>query len=356
MIGFKYFNRPEGIELGAKFFAKIPPIPIGVVVTLEGVGGGFSYDAGRPNNGGFLVDVNCRLGMLGTATAVALDPLGITVVSAGVFEGYGDIKMASYFTKGHASVKYNGPERVFTVQVDIPLSPMESMAEERIKGLLVISAKEGDEYAFLGCQSHFGLMGLIDNYGIIAVGIHLKDPKTRGDLVGDYFREAPDDYLKERFSGVYISVGAQVGRDKDHSLGLDFGVASVDAWFYYKYNANLLLNFEENAYRLSFGGGLGLGLSACVLEFCVKGSAEMCIKAEGGRNNAVGWHFVAKAAGNAELKFGYDCGLGCNEIADPWDLCIGARVCGTAWVELKYTEASGVKFDAGVGGSVTPCF
>lgn len=354
MIGFKYFNRPEGIELGAKFSVKTPPVPIGVVVTLEGIGGGFSYDASRPNNGGFLVDVNCRLGMLGTATAVALDPLGLTVVSAGVFEGYGTIKMASYFTKGNVSVKYNGPERVFTVQVDIPLSPMESMAEERIKALVVISAKEGDEYAFFGGQSHFGLMGLIDNYGIIAVGIHLKDPKTRGDLVGDYFRDAPDDYLKERFSGVYISVGAQVGRDQEHSLGLDFGIASVDAWFYYKYNANLLLNFEENAYRLSFGGGLGLHLSACVLKFCVGVTAQMCIKAEGGRNNTTGWHFVAKAAGHAELTFGGSC-AGCNEIADPWD-CLGAKVCGTAWVELKFTQGSGIDFNAGVGGTATPCF
>ncbi len=360
MIGFKYFNRPEGIELGAKFFAKIPPIPIGVVVTLEGVGGGFSYDAGRPNNGGFLVDVNCRLGMLGTATAVALDPLGLTVVSAGVFEGYGTIKMASYFTKGNVSVKYNGPERVFTVQVDIPLSPMESLAEERIKALVVISAKEGDEYAFFGCQSHFGLMGLIDNYGVLAVGVHLKDPKTRGDLVGDYFRDAPEDFLRERFSGVYISVGAHVGRSKDNALGFDFGVASATAWFTYGYDASLLLNFEENAYRLSLGGGFDLNIEACLGPACAGISASMCVHIEGGRNDALGWHFRGKAAGNAaiNIKGGFGkCKAGCNEVLGPWDGCIGGavKVCGTAWVDLGFNERDKLQFSAGIGGNVTPC-
>jgi hypothetical protein len=359
MVGFKYFNRPAGIELGAKFFANIPPIPIGVVVTLEGVGGGFSYDAGRPGNGGFEVDVNCKLGMLGTGAAVALNPLGLKVISAGVFEGYGDIQMASYFKKGHAAVKYNGPERVFTVQVDIPLSPMESMAEERIKALVVISAKEGDEYAFFGCESHFNLIGLIDNRGAIAVGIRLKNPKTRGDIVSEFFNDAPEDYMRERFSGVYINVAAHVGRDKDHALGLDFGVGSVTAWFYYQYDAQLLLNFEENAYRLKFGGGFGLGVEACAVGICVGASAQMCIHVEGGRNNTVGWNFVAKAAGSAEIHIGGDCG-GCNEIyADvdilDLDVCIGAKLCGTAWVELKFTEANGVGFNAGVGGNVTPC-
>jgi hypothetical protein len=265
--------------------------------------------------------------------------------------------MASYFTKGNVSVLYNGPEMTFTAQLDIPLSPMESMAEERIKAALVLSAKPGDEYAFFGAQSHFGLLGLIDNRGVIAVGIRLKNPKTRDDLIGDYFRDAPDDYMRERFSGVYISVAAHVGRDRDHALDLDFGIASAKAWFYYQYNASLLLNFEENAYRLKFGGGFGLGFSACLLGGCLGASAQMCINVEGGRNNAVGWNFVAKAAGNAELHFGGDCG-GCNEISvdvDPLDPCVGAKLCGTAWVELKFTEASGVNFNAGVGGNVTPC-
>jgi hypothetical protein len=83
----------------------------------------------------------------------------------------------------------------------------------------------------------------------------------------------------------------------------------------------------------------------------------MCIHVEGGRNDAVGWNFAAKAAGNAEIHLGGDCG-GCNEISvdiDPLDPCVGAKLCGTAWVDLSYTEASGVKFNAGIGGNVTPC-
>jgi hypothetical protein len=270
--------------------------------------------------------------------------------------------MASYFHKGNASVIFNGPDRTFTVQVDVPLSPLEGMAQERIEGALIISAKEGDEFAFLGCASHFSLAGLIDNTGTLAVAIRLKNPKTRGDdLTTQFFKNAPDDYMRERFSGVYIDVSSHVGVTRDHGLGFDFEFASAHMWFYYEYQANLLLNFEENAYRLGFGGGFGFGADACLGPACATVDANMCIHVEGGRNDALGWNFKAKAAGNAEIniKGGFgDCQAGCNEIVGPWDGCIGggAKVCGTAWVDLNFAQYTGIKFSAGVGGNVTPCY
>ena len=360
-IGFKYYKHPEGIELGAKFFANIPPVPIGGPVTLEGIGGGFTYVSGGPN-GGFSVDVQGKISLLASGTLVALNPVGIHVESAGVLKGYGDMVVGSYLKKGHADVIFNGPELTFTVQVDVPMSPLEGLAEERIQGTLLISAKKDDAFAFLGCSTHAKLLDLIDNHGEMAIAVGLKNPKTREDLVSHYFEYAPDSYMQDRFSGVYLNVASHVGISKDDAIGFDLFVVSAKAWFDYGYNASLLLNFQENAYRIAFGGGFDMGVEACVLDIaCVNISASMCIQVEGGRNNTLGWNFMASATGSASLGFGLgfgDCDPGCNEVVSFWDGCVGGafKVCGNATVDLRFSEKDGIKFSARAGGSTTTCF
>lgn len=361
-IGFRYFKRADGIELGAKFFANTPPIPLGGSgVTLNGIGGGFNYKAGG-TNGGFSVDVMAKLSYVGAAVVAALDPLTIHVESVGVLSGFGDMVMASYFKRGHVAVVYNGPDQTFTVQIDEEMSPLEGLAKETIQGALVISAKKGDEYVFLGVATHAKLLDLIDNHGEMAFAIGLKNPKTRGDMVAHYFEYAPDDYMRERFSGVYLNVSSHIGISRDDALEFDFFVVSAKAWFGYGYDANLLLNFEEGAYRISFGGGFSLGIEACVAKIaCVGINASMCMHVEGGRNNTVGWNFQATASGDAGLSFGLgigDCDPGCNEVTSFWDGCIGGafKVCGNASVDLSFTEQTGLKFKARAGGTTSPCF
>jgi hypothetical protein len=360
-IGFKYYKRPEGIELGAKFFANIPPVPIGGPVTLEGIGGGFDYVSGGPN-GGFSVDVQGRISLLGSGTLVALNPVGIHVESAGVLKGYADVVVGTYLKKGHAEVIFNGPDLTFTIQINLQMSPLEGLVEETIQGTLLLSAKKGDEFAFLGCGTEMKLLGLIDNHGEIAIAVGLRNPKHREDLVSHYFENAPDSYMSEKFSGVYLNVASHVGVSKDDGIGFDLFVVSAKAWFEYGYNASLLLNFDENAYRIAFGGGFDMGVEACVLDIaCVNISASMCIQVEGGRNNTLGWNFMASATGSASLGFGLgfgDCDPGCNEVVSFWDGCIGGafKVCGNASVDLRFSEKNGLDFSARAGGNTTTCF
>ena len=360
-VGFKYYKHANGIELGAKFFANFPPIPIGVYVTLEGIGGGFDYVAGGPN-GGFSVDVRGKISLLGTGAVAALNPVGITVESAGILRGYGDLEMASFLKKGHAEVVFNGPEKTFTVQIDVQMSPMEGLAQETIQGVLLISAKKDDEFAFLGCSTEVKLLNLINNHGEMAVAINLKNPKTHDDLTSHFFQYAPDDYMRERFSGVYLNVSSQIGVDANKAMGFDLFVASAKLWFAYGYNASLLLNFDENAYRLSFGGGFEMGIEACVAKVaCVNISVGTCIHVEGGRNNTLGWNFKASATGTASLGAGIgigDCDPGCNEISTITDGCFGGafKICGNATVDLTFDEHNGLDFNARAGGNTTTCF
>lgn len=360
-IDFHYFNRQGVIDLGANFFTNLPPMPIGVLVTLDGIGGGFNYISGGPN-GGFAVDIRGKLSFLGTGPAVALDPVGFTVSSAGVLKGYGDVVIGGYLKTAHAEAVFNGPERTFTVQVHADMSPLEGLAQQSIDGALIISAKKDDEFAFLGCAMQVKLLGLIDNHGEMAIGIRLKDPKTRGGLVSHYFEYAPEEYMQQRFSGVYINTATSMGIPRDHPVGFDLYVASAKIWAETGFQASLLLNLEENAFRIKFGGKFDAGAEACVAKIaCISVNAGLCYLVEGGRSPSLGWNFAAAATGRFELGAGLgagDCDAGCNEIVTVWDGCFGGafKICGNASLDFSFSQRDGLNFKARTGGDTTPCF
>jgi hypothetical protein len=359
-VSFKYYKHPTGIELGASFYTDIPPLPIGGIVTLEGIGGGFSYTDGGPN-GGFMVDIKGKVSMFGAGALVAISNIDIQVQSAGILTGHGDLVVADYLKKGNADMVFNGPDLTFSVDVKVDMDPLEGLTSETIEGTLLLSAKAGDEFAFLGCATELKLLSLIDNHGEVAIGVGLKNPRNREDLVSHYFAYAPANYITDVFSGVYLNVAAHLGVSRDDAVEFDLFVVSAKAWFEYGYNANLLLNFAENAYHIGFSGGFSVGVEACVLHIaCVEIGVSVCLNVDGGRNNTDGWNFAASASGDAELGFGLgigDCSPGCNEVVSFWDGCIGGafKVCGNATISLSFSERKGLHFSASAGGSDTPC-
>lgn len=358
---FKYFKRAGGIELGANFFTNLPPLPIGVLVTLDGIGGGFEYKSGGAN-GGFAVDVRGKLSFVGTGPVVAVNPLGLTVSSAGILHGYGDVVVGTYLNTGKANVVFNGPDRTFSIQIEAKMEPLEGLVSQSVNGALIISAKPNDEFAFLGCAVNVQLLGLIDNHGEMAVGIRVKNPKTRGDLISYYFSYAPEDYMQQRFSGVYINVSAQLGIPKNKPLEFDLYVASAKIWCSTAFHASLLLNLEEMAYRMRFGGKFDAGIEGCVVDIaCLGVSAGLCYTVEGSRNASQGWFFGATATGNASFMAGLgagNCKPGCNEIRTLYHGCAGGafRVCGAASLDFSFSQNKGLAFKARAGSGGEACF
>ncbi|WP_343306547.1 carboxypeptidase-like regulatory domain-containing protein [Chitinophaga niabensis] len=360
-IKFEYFKRANGTQLKADFFTNLPPVPIGGPVTLDGIGGGFAYKEGGAN-GGFQVDVRGKLSFAGTGPLVAVNPLGLTVSSAGILKGYGDVEVASYLKTAHAEVIFDGPDKTFTIQINTEMSPLQGLMSQKIEGALVISAKPDDEFAFLGCRIGVKLLGLINNHGELAMAIRLKNPKTRGGIISPYFEYAPEDFMRERFSGVYVNAGAQLGIPKDRPFEFDLFVASAKLWCSSEYRANLLLNLEEMAFQIKFGGKFDAGIEGCVAKIaCVGLSAGLCYMVEGSRNDTQGWYFGAVASGEASFsaRLGVgNCKPGCNEIVTITDGCVGGsfKVCGAASLDFGFSEREGVRFKARAGGTGAPCF
>jgi len=344
-IDFHYYKVTGGIDFGAKFSANVT-IPIGFV-TIERVGGGFQYNTATKD---FMVDINGALSIANLGALVKLDPIGLTVRSGPVIEGYGGVVVGSTLNLANARMKLDFPQETFSVTVDSHIEPIKGVMSTKLQGDLIISLKKDDRFAFLGCAMETNLLGLIKSNGEFALGVGVKNPVTRGDRVSYYFRNVDRKYVQDVFSGVYINATAKMGIPKDKAIGFDFKIASASLYFYTESNAKLILNFAEDSYLFGLSGKFGGGFEFCVASIACAGFGyDACYDFMGGRNDTDGWFISGEASGNVSLKIG-GCNPSCNSVK--FGLCFPAfRLCGTGGVKASYTQNRGLSFKAFVGGS-----
>ena len=343
-IEFHYYKVTGGIDFGAKFSANVT-IPIGFV-TIERVGGGFQYNTATKD---FMVDINGALSIANLGAAVKLDPIGLTVRSGPVIEGYGSVVVGSTLNLANARMKLDFPQETFSVTVDSHIEPIKGVVKTKLQGDLIISLKKDDRFAFLGCAMETNLLGLIKSNGEFALGVGVSNPVTRGDRVSYYFRNVDSRYVRDVFSGVYINTTAQMGIPKERAIGFDFKFASANLYFYTESNAKLILNFAEDSYLLGLSGKFGGGFEFCAVGLCLGADYKACYEFMGGRNDTDGWFIGGKAAGAVSLKVG-GCNPGCND----WSVrpfCAGFKLCGEGGVEINYAQRRGLGFSVFVGGN-----
>lgn len=344
-IDFHYFKVNGGIDFGANFSANVS-IPIGFV-TIERVGGGFSYNTASKD---FMIDINGALSIANLGAAVKLDPIGLTVRSGPVIEGYGSVVVGTALTLASAKMKLDFPQETFSVTVDSDIEPIKGVASAKLQGDLIISLKNEDRYVFLGCGMETNLLGLIKANGEFALGVGIKDPTTRGDRISYYFRNVDKRYVRDVFSGVYINTTAKMGIPENKAIGFDLAIASAKLWYYTEANAKLVLNFAEDSYLFGLSGRFGGGFDVCVASIACAGFGyDACYEFMGGRNDMDGWFFSGKAAGKVQLKIG-GCDPSCNSISiHPF--CAGFKVCANGGASISYKQHGGLSLGVFAGGT-----
>lgn len=337
-IKFHYKKVNSGIDFGASFDANVS-IPIGFV-TIEGVGGGFRYNTATKD---FMVDINGALSIANLGTAIKLDPIGLTVRSGPIFEGYGTVVIGTALNVAQARMKLDFPEATFSIAIDAQIEPIKGLAKAKIQGDLIISLKNDDRFAFLGCSMEANLLGLIKSNGEFALGVGVKNPSTRGDRVSHYFQNVDTRYVKDVFSGIYVNTYSKMGIPKDKPLEFKVLIASLKFWYSTEASAKLIFNFAENSYLIGVAGNMGGGFEACLL-FCVGINYQAGFEFMGGRNEADGWFFSGKAHGRIECRLG-GCNPSCNDV-DFGVLCgMGVKLCAGGGAKITFKEKAAKKLD-----------
>ncbi len=332
-IDFHYFKRPnQGVDLGASFLAGVK-IPIGPVIITK-VGGGFTY---RSNPEHFSVTITGGASITGFEEAISLDPISITVESGPKIVGEASLRVAT-FSVAKASLIIDIPNEYFAVGIVADIEPLPDIAQAHIQGDLIISTKSSDTYFFLGCGMNVNLLGLIRSEGVFAVGVGVKNAKSR-PTISYYMKDAPDDYLSNgTFSGLYVKGLSEMGVRKENAPSLNLVIVSGKLWLYTRSEFSLIANIQNNNFRISASTAFEGGIQACVVGFCAEASAKACASIEGGFHNELGWNFAASASGEAILALGSQCG--CN------DICVGlfyagGKICVGAGARINYASRRG---------------
>jgi len=344
-IDFHYFKVQGGIDFGASFSAGVV-IPIGFV-TIERVGGGFAYNTATKD---FMININGAVSIANLGSAIKLDPIGLTVSSGPVIEGYAHLIVGTALDVADASIKLDIPQSTFSITVDAQIEPIKGVASAKLQGDLIISLKDDDKYLFIGAAMDINLLGLIKSNGEFAMGIGVRNPSTRADRISYYFRNVDTRYVGDMFSGVYINTTAKMGIPKERPIGFDFKIASAKLWCYTESNAKLILNFAEGNYLFGLSGRFGGGFEFCVFSIACAGFGyDACYEFMGGRNDSDGWFINGKAAGSVYLKVG-----GCNPDCNDWTIkpfCAGFKLCAKGGAEVGFSQRRGLKLSAFVGGT-----
>ncbi len=342
-IKFHYFKLPNGIDVGAEFSSGVI-IPLGVV-QISRVGGGFRYNS---DNRTFMININGAASITGLQAVVKLDPISLTVETGPVVKGKLGVVVGEVLALADAEVVLDFPAKQFNIKINMELEPLPKVAKARVQGLLGISWKPEDTYVFLGTSIEVDVLGILKSRGVFAIGINVRDPKSRGDAIPQYFSSVDDALLAEGagtvFSGVYLHGKTTVGiREKD-APRFSFGLVSGRAWFYTETEVMLFLNFAQNQYAMLIGGMVEVGAEGCFTAICVGAQFASCFRIAGSLNSS-GWELSGNVAGYLAANVG-NCMPKCN------DFCIGVfklggRLCIGAHASLRISSSRGI--DAGFG-------
>ncbi|MBL1409165.1 peptidase associated/transthyretin-like domain-containing protein [Sphingobacterium faecale] len=348
-IGFHYRKVSGGIDIGAEFAAGVS-IPIGIVEITQ-VGGGFSYNSANKK---FMVNIKGGATISGMRALVELKPISLTVESGPIITGHVGVVVGTTFKLVDAYTVLNFRDKFFAITVNSDIEPIKGVARARLNGLLKIKWDPQENYVFLGANMDVDILKILKNYGEFALGVNIKNPKSRGDEIASYFKYLEGELYNgnSAFSGVYLHSSTSFGVPKDRAVGIGGDVFGVRAWFYTGSDAVLVLNFAENDYRFRLAGTVEAGGEGCFIGICVGGGFSTCYALMGGYSTANGWQLGGRAGGNIEIQIGKR--ANCNSVEFcAWLIPCGGRVCIGAHAALDISTKRGLQFSVGMGNSNT---
>ncbi|MEO7048429.1 MAG: hypothetical protein ABI091_24230, partial [Ferruginibacter sp.] len=218
------------------------------------------------------------------------------------------------------------------------VEPIKGLAKARVDGLLIISGKKEDAFAFLGAAIQVDVLSLITAYGKFAIGIGVTNA-TQRDETREFFDERDASLLGNDFTGIYASASTKLGVDEDHAVGIDLGFVGVEAWYSTKTAAGFLLNFSNQTVVARLSGSISYGIKVKFLKITVAGGkVGACISVEGGYVPTRGVFFNGMAQGFISMNGGLCEPDDCNSICKIIFVPAGIKLCAGATVKLSFSQ------------------
>lgn len=355
-LEFWYQNKNNNKRVGAQFLANMI-IPIGPVVKLDKLTGGFDFDFGRSI---YKINAGGRITLAADpAGVVALDPLGVGITSTPqgpIFEGWAHVKVMNSWQIGEATMKLDFAKKQFFIdgKFGAGFSLMKGIEVESRSGVhLELYTGVGQNYWFVAGYSKTKIFSIFDTGVTIAAGWNV--PKnTHESLSG-----VPEYVLTNgRLYGGYFGTHSHI-KVGPYTLGFkDLAEASILYENYAK--CEVFANFKSASFGFEVASGWRASGSVYVWGVGNIASADVGLSGmlKGYYNNS-GWGVGGAFSGHARGHIG--CDGGCNFIT--WGGCFNAcfvgcrvcpipcgfKICASASATASYDSNDGLKLNVRLG-------
>jgi len=309
-ISFHYFKVQGGVDFGAEFMAKTPPIPIGPV-TINKIGGGFAYNSATKY---YKVTLKGAVAFA-NENALALDPLEVSIESGPIIKGHASCKVLTQDV-GQVDLLIDVPHKLFDITATFKPQFMKKVnceAEASIK--LALGEDNGKAFFFFGTYLKAKLAGLFEANVNFTFGINATASKY-----GKFTDFIPTKFLTSdgRVYGVHVDAHVLVGRKKNDPWQKHWGKTYVTYWAYNETWATLHFRFKNAAFNIEIGNEMGAGAivtrnghTLISIDVGIKGVLG------GGYNDVDGWNLYGEFAAWFKAYVG-DCNV-CRWLTTCWE-------------------------------------
>jgi len=337
-IGFSYYKLPNGISVSASFKANIS-IPIGVIVSLNNPGGGFSLNT---SDHSWSVNINGDVAVTGLGPAVTIS-VSLTVTNGPVITGTGALNVMT-INVANASVVLDIPKSLFTININSNITLIPKIVSVNGSAIFTLSAAKNDSYFMIAAQYESSILHIFDERVNIAAGWGLN--VNNHPEYAEYTSFIDPNFLD---NGVLKGISMQATSDIDFEATGDILIASGSVW--YKNNVLLSINAGIGADDYSFDIGSNWDCGASISLPVVGTVGGIDIGAAGNVHVAYSnGCFSANAQLNAHLSV--TAGAGCSDdcftgVCTEYVVPSGAKICVYPSLNIGYDCNNGFSFGIG---------
>jgi len=337
-IEFQYIREGGGVTFGADIAAGIPPIPVGAFA-IDRLGGGFTYNQALSE---YRVSLTGRISVGGVGSALAIDPLAVTVSSGPVITGSADVSVIGE-NVANANITVDFPNALVDMEAELAFTMLDELnvnVDRRAR--LVVSGDEDNFYWMAGISMQANLASLFTGNAnfLVAWNLNVNDHP-------EYYKYT--NFLDESYihdgsvQGVFMNAAVEIGISYENRLCVGFTAVEACGYFWNNTNCQLSVDLGGSQLGLSIGSNWEGGGYLEVFGYdIINADAWATGQINGGYSNG-DWYADGLAKGEITGSVGI-CGddVGCNSWCMFGVVPRGRNFCGGAEIDVDYNSSEGL--------------
>lgn len=346
-INFSYLRDDDGTIISANVQAGVPPIVVGSL-TISSLGGGFVINR---SNDSFEVTISGVVSAApGTESAVALNPLQVSVRSGPVITGYTALSIMNQQI-ADADLTIDFPNRLFDIEARLDMNQLGDVQINANGAARIVLSGGDNPYWMIGVRFQAQMLQLFTaNANILASWDLDVNANPQYNTYTSFIR---DEYIHGgKVTGFHLDVAASYGIPPQNPVCVTFLKAIKGCGYFYN-ETRCQLNFDPVGSTFGFylGSNWAGGGEVSVTGLGGIGGANVTATGSISGNYANGiWTANGTASGSISGYVG-DCNVGCStEICTRAKIIpVGASLCASASIAVDYRSNQGMSVSLNLG-------